>query len=294
MMRPPEAVPESTRLPHQAALDRHYASADPHAYRPRDGLPSSQQVLALRPEDGEEDAYGFEDEEEEDDDDPGDLAELALLARIRGQDGSPEPQECDLVLASEHVLWTLEAAKLGPTGARKRPPALPWAAMARCCGGALACLLVLLLLLALTRANFVELGLEAGGSGALLAGAVPHFAGEAPVAATALALESRNLSECEGLSARELRAVRGVALVHDGVFRSVRVARSLRYGDSHLWLEAADGTAVRVQHGRAWFREGKIGDEQSLLLDGVSFREPSGTRNTLRPVAFFDVTVLSA
>jgi len=231
-------------------------------------------MLALEPL--EESSGRDEDLEDED------LVELALLARLKGQDSQPEQQECTLAQATEQVLWALDAAKRGSAATEERPPALPWNTLAGWFAILATMLIVVVLLLALTRANFEELTLEGS---ALLAAGVPAYAGEEPLAATAMALEHRSLAGCASLPPGTLEHIREVSLVHRSQWRSLRIVRALRFSASHLWLEAADGSGIRLQGGRAFLREGKLGDEQRLALGGELY----GDAGVVRPTAFFGV-----
>jgi len=234
-------------------------------------------------ENGEDDEIGREDE---------DLVELALLARLKGQDSEPENHDCGMELAVDHVMWALDAAKRGPGAMRKRPLALPWGAILRWVLGIAAAVAVVILLLMALNANFRELTLESvvnrgasvGGS-SLLVGGLPAYRGEERLASTARALQNRSLGGCEGLAAQDLQRLRALMLVHRGKWRMLRMARVQRFSMSHLWLEAADGSGVRLLRGKATFREGKLGDEQELALGGEAFR----SRGMVPPVALFDI-----
>jgi len=256
-------------------LPREHASPNTNrSLEPPDSLP----MLASTPT--EDSSTSADSDDDEDADDSRGLVELALLARLKGQSSSPEEQECNLGEAVEHILWSLDVSRHGTRGVREGSAALPWGALAHVCCALLCSLLALVLLLALTRASFQELSLE---EGVLLARSAPAFSGEEPLAATAKLLEHRVLIECASLPALALRALHTVAVVHAGEWRSLRIARVLRFGAVHLWLESADGTGIRLHSDKAFFREGKLGDEEQLSMASKD-----------QPVAFFDVALTKA
>jgi len=208
-----------------------------------------------------------------------DLVELALLARLKSRGITDSERECNLEQAADNILWALDAAERMPPGIGELPPVCPWGSIAfMCCFGTV--IIILLLIMAtLTRLYFQEVIVR---NGILLASGIPAYSGDEPVAATAAAVESRDLEACLQLPAESLQRLVSVAFVHGGAWWSLRVARVQRFSGSHLMLEAPDGTGVRLLHGEAFFRDGALGDEEQLLLQSKSL----GTER-VSPTAFF-------
>jgi hypothetical protein len=186
-----------------------------------------------------------------------DTAELAMLARMHM---AQEPR-LGFKEAVAEVMWGLDVAQRCPAGSEERPPVMKWGAIGRAICGVMVLSLILLLLLLLNRANFKAYSVS---DGVLLARGTPSYRGQEPVAATATWREMRHLSGIAGLPANTLRNIREVELEHSGAWRSIRVERVAKYSDAHAWLEAPDGTAVRVQAGQVYLRMGALGDEMKV------------------------------
>jgi len=206
-----------------------------------------------------------------------DLIELALLARLKSRGITDSERECNLELATDNILWALDAAKRTPPCIGELPPVCPWGSIACMCCFCCVIIVVLLILATLTRLYFQEVIVR---DGILLATGIPAYSGDEPVAATAAAVESRDLEACLRLPAESLQRLMSVAFVHGGAWWSLRVARVQRFSDSHLMLEAPDGTGIRLLHGEAFFRDGALGDEERLLLQAV---------DEVTPTAFFGI-----
>jgi len=232
-----------------------------------DGPRGSADAEGDEPEQPEADATGDAQQETPRSGDDGsesrfqdqDTAELALLARLHkggGMDG------LSLEQAVAEVMWAMETSERGPTGLAERKPVLKWSAAVRALCVAVAMTLILFLLLTLNRANFQEISVE---KGVLLARGGPNYVGEEPVAGTADYIEVRSLASCAGLPVGTLRNLRDVALTHRGTWRSIRINRVVKFSDFHVWLEALDGTGVRIQSGQVLLRLGQLGDEERVL-----------------------------
>ncbi|CAJ1394226.1 unnamed protein product [Effrenium voratum] len=128
-------------------------------------------------------------------------------------------------------------------------------------GVALLVAAVLLLLLLFTRAIFIDVGSR---DGLLLASGAASQPGKEPLAAVAVARQARSLSSCASLPASVLRDVQHVALVHRGVWRCLHISTVTKYSDFHVWLEAGDGSGVRVQGSKVFLRQGWLGDEEAV------------------------------
>jgi len=210
-----------------------------------------------------------------------DLVELALLARLKSRGITDSERECNLEQAADNILWALDAAKRMPPGIGELPPVCPWVSVARMCCFCTVTIVLLLIMATLTRLYFQEVIVR---DGILLASGIPAYSGNEPIAATAAAVESKDLEACLQLPSESLQRLVSVAFVHGGAWWSLRVARVLRFSGSHLMLEAPDGTGVRLLHGEAFFRDGALGDEEQLLLQSESL----GTER-VSPTAFFSI-----
>jgi len=182
------------------------------------------------------------------------------------------------------LLWEALEADRGPQEGRPLVRSLCFTI-----GRGLLAAIVLLLLLLLTRSLFTEVVARDG----LLLGA-----GEEPVAALAVARESRSVTAAAALTPSILRNVRDVSLVHQGVWRCLHISGVTKYSDWHIWMEAADGSGVRVRGGKAFLRIGFLGDEEELQpSEDFLLNESSNASNWtasvadagVEPTAFFDL-----
>lgn len=197
----------------------------------------------------------------------GEVAQLALLARLRGcgrEAGQRKRHIVNGLEARDLVLWALEVNQRGPTGAGERPPPIHVNVLARRFCAGLAGLFAFVALLALVRGQWRELAAQ---DGMLLASGTPAYVGEEPVASLAAAVHRRSLLECAALPAAALQGARDVSLQHQGTWYSMRVVHLQKFSGSHLWMQAADGTGVRVRDGKVYFRRGMLGDEE--LVDSM-------------------------
>lgn len=261
-----EATPEVTLLPEEAAGPRENDTDHEHDLR----------ALALQP--------SAEPNQQWDVNETDDLVELALLARLKSRGVTDSERECNVEQAADNILWALDAVKRMPPGIGELPPVCPWGSIACMCCFCVVITVSLVILATLTRLYFQEVLVR---DGILLASGTPAYSGDEPVAATAAAVESRDLQACLQLPAESLQRLVSVAFVHGGAWWSLRVARVLRFSSSHLMLEAPDGTGVRLLHGEAFFRDGALGDEEQLLLQS----ETLGTES-VSPTAFFNIEVV--
>mmetsp|Transcript_105601 Transcript_105601/g.340545 ORF Transcript_105601/g.340545 Transcript_105601/m.340545 type:complete len:286 (-) Transcript_105601:120-977(-) len=262
----------------EAAPDDWGVPAPPEAEHPSAGPPSQGACAGEGRSDLREQGHG-----------EADVAELALLALLQGQGIEAETRACSLEAATDHVLWALDISKRGPTGMGPRPPLARCGPRFQCCCALAGVILALMLLVGLTRATFREVSVE---NGILLASGVPAYAGDEPVAATAAILEYRRLEDCLNVPLQVLRNIRDVVLVHRGTWRSIRIARVLKFSSAHVWFEAPDGTGVRLKWGEAYLREGKLGDEQRLELGGELYN--TTVSKMIQPTAFFEVVAAQA
>ncbi|CAJ1365471.1 unnamed protein product [Effrenium voratum] len=152
-------------------------------------------------------------------------------------------------------------------------------------GVALLVAAVLLLLLLFTRTIFIDVGSR---DGLLLASGAASQPGKEPLAAVAVARQARSLSSCASLPASVLRDVQHVALVHRGVWRCLHISSVTKYSDFHVWLEAGDGSGVRVQGSKVFLRQGWLGDEEA-----VESVEDFGLNSStaVSPTAYFDIVL---
>lgn len=194
-----------------------------------------------------------------------DVAELALEAKLFGGN------DPDFGKAVELVLWSVYNKKQEFRQLSKPKPALPW--RGACCGCCVAICVILLtvLLLLITKASSNSVTAQ---EGVLLATGVNELSGHEPIASAAAAVERMPLASCSALPAEKLKEVRSVVFVHQGIWRCMHVARVLKFGTSQTWFEAADGSAVRVDHGRAFLRLGALLDEETITMSGEAGVSP--------------------
>jgi len=220
---------------------------------------------------------------------------MALQATLQEQ--RKERDRLTFQEASDLIFDSMEADRPKPTG---RP-----LVEALCC--ALGCLLLaavlLLILLLFTRATFTDM---AARDGLLRAAGGTYRPGEEPIVAVGSVREARSLAGAAALPVQLLRNVRDVALVHEGVWRCLHITSVAKYSDWHLWLEAADGSGIRVRGSKVSFRQGFLGDEEVLASSEDFFLEQGNTSNASNaslleidtagvvPTAHFDVVLQPA
>eukprot|EP00747_Dinoflagellata_sp_TGD_P165237 gnl/TRDRNA2_/TRDRNA2_186257_c0_seq1.p1 gnl/TRDRNA2_/TRDRNA2_186257_c0~~gnl/TRDRNA2_/TRDRNA2_186257_c0_seq1.p1 ORF type:complete len:348 (+),score=51.51 gnl/TRDRNA2_/TRDRNA2_186257_c0_seq1:90-1133(+) len=195
--------------------------------------------------------------------------ELALLARLRACD----PEERGLFSfeqAVEHVMWALHAEAQVPSSKKsivKPRPFQPWDRIVAVFALVAGVVLVVTFILVATRALYRDVSVTHGGI--LLASGAPAYSANSPLAATGLAVEIRNLLDCVALPVETLRKIRDVTVLHKGVWRSIRLVHVMKFSDAHVWLEAADGTALRIREHSATLRVSSIGAEEPIdVMEG--------------------------
>lgn len=187
-----------------------------------------------------------------------DVIELAMLARHKAADVH-RVGSCDLQQAVNLVMLGLEMRNTSPA-ASVAPRSKPLRRGCFRCFMIIAVVVFMVMLLTVTREIFTTVRIEGD---VLVAAGAGGFSEDRRLAATAQALETRSLAACAQLPASALRNIRDVVLA-GGEWRRVRVAHAVQHGDGHIWLEALDGTGVRVQGGRVSLRLGALGDEEFL------------------------------
>lgn len=203
------------------------------------------------------------------------MAELALMARVR----KGNRKTCDRETAEEALIWALEVATCGPTGLMERRPYLKLGPVCRGFVALAVASIAVFLLLTMARVGFREVSTR---DGLLLAAGVPAYKGEEPVAAVAAPFEQRALRSCQSLPSTDLRRIRDIVIINQGSWLNIRVTHVQKFSDHHIWLQAADGTAVRVLGGQLIFRDGALGDEVQLESE------------TDQAMAYFEVVVPGA
>lgn len=203
---------------------------------------------------------------------------LALLARLKVAGGRNELLHFDE--AADMLAWALDVGRKGLTGIEDKPGLLNARVLLKALSCCFMVTLVIPLLLLLVRANFTEVETR---DGLLLATGLPAYYGEEPVASISSAREFRKLSSVAALPSATLRDLRDVTLVHEGSFRCLHVSQVLKYSDSHVWIEAADGAGIRLMAGKAFWREDFVADEVAVSLEEVQFASEK-----VEPTAFFD------
>eukprot|EP00931_Biecheleriopsis_adriatica_P096939 TRINITY_DN70681_c0_g1_i1.p1 TRINITY_DN70681_c0_g1~~TRINITY_DN70681_c0_g1_i1.p1 ORF type:complete len:289 (-),score=66.80 TRINITY_DN70681_c0_g1_i1:29-895(-) len=213
-----------------------------------------------------------------------DTAELALRARLKAEAIARGDREMEFGFeeARDLMMWALDVSRSGAAGLDE-PPTYKRRAMLQSLGVFAATSLIFLFLFLFVRANTTEVATR---DGFLLATGVPAYRGEEPIASVAALREFRSLESVVSLPAAALGGLRDVTLVHQGIWRCLHVSSVTKFSDSHIWLEAADGTGVRIRGGKAFLREDHLSDEEAIELDGEIF--PTNG-STVEAVAHFDV-----
>lgn len=211
------------------------------------------------------------------------LAEQALLARLKVSDKASRRSTYTMREACGHISWALDVHRY-PLGVPPRRFEWIWGHMLCGCGVCVMTIIILTLMLVFTRGWIGPVGVE---DGVLLVSGVASYVGEEPVAATGAVLEQRELTDLFGLTSELLQNVRDVVMMHAGIWRCLHIARVTKYRDGHAMMEAHDGTGIRLRDGRAFVRFGVLGDEEPVSL------QPSGNATLdaewAPPLAFFDI-----
>mmetsp|Transcript_84952 Transcript_84952/g.245639 ORF Transcript_84952/g.245639 Transcript_84952/m.245639 type:complete len:270 (+) Transcript_84952:138-947(+) len=215
----------------------------------------------------------------------GEVAQLALLARLHGLGEEAVKQKRRIVKGTEAtdlVVWALEVNERGPTCAvDSRAPPVRVNRFARRFCACLVAFFAYVALLALLRGHYRELAAQGD---ILLASGTPAYAGEEPVATVGAALHRHSLVDCAALPAAALQGARDISLVHQGTWHNLRIVHLQKFSDSHMWLQAADGTGVRIKHGQIYLRRGRLGDEEHVAPDEAMSPEAA---------AYFEALALS-
>eukprot|EP00913_Durusdinium_trenchii_P024083 g22618.t1 len=69
----------------------------------------------------------------------------------------------------------------------------------------------------------------------------------------------------------------------------LQISSVVKYSDSHLWLEAADGSALRIYGSKVFMRSGWLGDEE--VLNASDSFETANSSTAVAPMATFDLVV---
>lgn len=207
-----------------------------------------------------------------------DFTEQALLARLKVSGRPMLSDSYTLQEACDHVRWALDVSRY-PTGVPPRRFEWIWGhCLCGCCTFVIT-VVMLVFMLSFTR--------DMSGSLNVQQGILVASGSEEPVASTAAVLEQRDLAGLATLSEDVLRNVRDLVVTHRGIWRCLHIARVTKYRDDHVWMEAHDGTAIRLRDGRILLRLGALGDEEPLIPE----RTENGTSEEgwAPPLAFFDV-----
>jgi len=221
-----------------------------------------------------------------------DTAELALRAELYSLPSASD----DAVTHEEAITLTLKAlevARWGPAAAKVRVQGVNYPRSARNCCICLLPFFVIIFLLILTR---VSVRLASVRDNMLVTVGLPLVPGSELIVATGTAVRERGLAEIGALSMDELRSLRDVTLVHRDVWRCIRISRVLKYSNHHLWLEAPDGTALRLRvnmhgHLQAFIRLGHLANEELVDLGFPIYQDNSKVlkESQVRATALFDV-----
>mmetsp|Transcript_55497 Transcript_55497/g.104376 ORF Transcript_55497/g.104376 Transcript_55497/m.104376 type:complete len:239 (-) Transcript_55497:51-767(-) len=213
------------------------------------------------------------------------LAEQALLARLKVSDRAARRTTYTFQEACDHVRWALDMHRY-PLGRPPRRYEWIWGHLLCNCGICAITLTILILMLIFTRGWVGSVNVEGG---VLFASGKINYGGEEPLAATAAVLEQRDLRDLSGLPADLLQNVRDVVISHAGIWRCLHIARVTKYRDGHAWMEAHDGTGVRLQDGRAFLRFGLLGNEEPLQIEPSDNATSDASEKWEPPMAYFNV-----
>lgn len=214
-----------------------------------------------------------------------DTACYSLRARVKARQGR-DYGGVGFKEATSAIMQVMDVAHGGPTGLEYRKAPVSGLLILCPIAVVVASLLGLFTIMVLTRVYFQEI-MVLNGVLFVKSSSAPAYPGEEPVASTAGVYQSRPLSRCPSLPMDVLRNTRDVVVASSGAWRSIRVARVLRYSDSHVSFEAFDGTAVHVNHNEAYLRVGALGDEERIDLAGSHFRGEH-----VIPTAFFEAVAV--
>lgn len=214
-----------------------------------------------------------------------DFVEFALLDRLDVHT-QREGRTISLEEARAAVLWALAMDK-HPLGAPARPHQWVWLFLARLCVAFVVIIIVLSVLLALTRASFRQVSADGD---ILIASGVNTYYDEAPVVGTASVLATSDLMHVLSMPADVLRRIRDVVMTHDGIWRCIRIASVMKFSDRHVWLEARDGTGIRLKYDRGFVRFGQLGAE--VPFDLVRSNYTGSSEDFPAKEAGFDVVVV--
>lgn len=258
---PPGGVRAISGAPRTPSPTRHHRSPEPERHspdRPADAVDESHANEAQTGEPSKPSPIEKEPEYE-------DVAMLFLGGKIGGR-----PVEYGH--AKELLLKAWDVHDSGRAGHDEVLLGVNWSRIRWTCLAICLPVLVLTFLLVVTRAMVRLVNTQ---DGLLVGTSLPAFPGTEAVVATGVAVQERSLTDLSSASAEVLRNVRDVNLVHDGSWRCIRIARSQILGEEHILLEAADGTAIRVQHGSAFLRMGALGQEEPIDLAGAQYEDAS-------------------
>lgn len=199
-----------------------------------------------------------------------DTAELVMRAEFHSLHDAAEHSPAQFRNYADAVELAVQAISMsgnGPTGVAKTPLGVDWGLCAWVAAAVSATVIILAILLVLARAS---VRLAAARSGVLVAVGLPAVPGVEPILAVGAAVQQKSLGDVSNMPISSLRNIRDVTLVHRGVWRCLRISRSMRFGESHVWLEAPDGSALRIRGGQAAIRLGPLGSEEPVDLAGAS------------------------
>jgi len=225
-------------------------------------------------------------------DDIDDVAGLALLSRVVSEktrdEEAQEPTLYEFGDAADAILWALDLGRRGKAGLDPPPRMVPWGkGLHRCCLMTFVVLLTMLILV-MTRLTVREVSVK---NGVMLMGRVPAFSGEEPVAKMAALVRSKPFTDVPELPVATLRHIREVVFIHHGLWRCIRISRVIKISQSHVWLQAFDGTRVRIHDGQAFLRPGILGTEEKLHITGEPF--PTINSTAVIPSGYFQVMTVS-
>lgn len=213
------------------------------------------------------------------------LAEQALLARLKVSERAARRTTYTFQEACDHVRWALDVHRY-PLGRPPRRYDWIWGHLLCNCGIFALTLTILVLMLVFTRGWVGSVGVDGG---VLFASGKTIYGNEEPLAATAAVIEQRDLKAVAGLPAELLHSVRDVVLSHAGIWRCLHIARVTKYRDGHAWMEAHDGTGIRLHDGRAFLRFGILGNEEPLQIEPRDNATLDVIEKWEPPMAYFNI-----
>eukprot|EP00927_Polykrikos_kofoidii_P054061 TRINITY_DN48545_c0_g1_i1.p1 TRINITY_DN48545_c0_g1~~TRINITY_DN48545_c0_g1_i1.p1 ORF type:complete len:350 (-),score=50.33 TRINITY_DN48545_c0_g1_i1:162-1211(-) len=201
-----------------------------------------------------------------------DTAEYVLCAEFFNERAAGTFRTRRYADAVDLVVRAIKMVRNGPTGVSSRRPGVDWGLVAWVAASLSACIFTLAIVLLLARASVRQ---AAAKNGILVAVGLPAVPGREPILAMGAAVQHKSLIDVASMPFSTLRNIRDVTLVHRGTWRCLRISRSVRFGESHVLLEAPDGSALRIRNGQAALRVSSFGAEEPINSSAATYEDHS-------------------